>query len=152
MNYFLAFGYEVLDLLPSVEYLFLSLRALSAVLRAALEAVSHASGVERTTNDVITYTRKVLHTAAAHHHDGVLLQVVTLAGDVSVHLFLVGQAHTCHLTHSRVRLFGSGGVNTYADATTLRAAVKCRRLALVNELFSTFSNQLLNCRHLTFFS
>ncbi len=36
---------------------------------------------------MITHTGKVFHTTATDHHDGVLLQVVTLTRDVGVDLF-----------------------------------------------------------------
>src|SRR5215468_1304959 len=58
------------------------LGALGAVFRTALLAVFHAGGVERAAHDVVTHSREILHTAAAHEHDGVLLEVVADARDV----------------------------------------------------------------------
>src|SRR4051812_29343226 len=41
-----------------------------------------ARRVEGSADDVVTHTREILHTAATNEDDRVLLQVVTLAGDV----------------------------------------------------------------------
>src|SRR5713226_9980721 len=49
---------------------------LGAVFRAPLLAVLNAGGVEGSTNNVIAHAGKILHAAAAHEHDRVLLQVV----------------------------------------------------------------------------
>jgi hypothetical protein len=72
---------------PAFSLLLSSLWTLSTVLRAALCAVGYSGGIQCTTHDVVTYTWKVLHTATANQHDGVLLKVVTLAGDVTVDFF-----------------------------------------------------------------
>ena len=74
--------------------LLLSLRTLCTVLRAALRTVGYTSRIKRTTDDVIAYTREILHTTATNQHDAVLLKVVTLSGDVGVNLLLIGQTHT----------------------------------------------------------
>jgi hypothetical protein len=58
----------------------------------------------------------------------VLLQVVSLSGDVTVDFLLVSQTNTGYLTHSRIRLLRCRCVNTYTDATTLRTVVQRRRL------------------------
>ena len=68
-----------------MAYLLFSFRTLSSVFGAALQAVSHTGGIKRTTYDVITYTRQVFHTTATYHYDAVLLQVMTLTGNVSIH-------------------------------------------------------------------
>ena len=49
-------------------------RALGAVLRATLLAALHADGVQRAADDVITDTRQILYTAAAHEHERVLIR------------------------------------------------------------------------------
>ena len=49
--------------------LLLSFGALSTVLRTTLETVSHTSGIQCTTNDVIAYTREVFHTTTAYQYD-----------------------------------------------------------------------------------
>ena len=105
-----------------------SLRTLCAILTATLGSVGNTSSIQCTTYDVVTYTRKVLHTTTAHQYDAVFLQVVTFARDVRVDLLGVRQTNTGHLTHGRVRLLRRGGIHTHADATTLRARIKRRRL------------------------
>src|SRR5438067_1708794 len=65
---------------------------LGAVLGARLLAVGDAAGVERGADDPVAEARQVGRPAAAHEHDGVLLQVVTLAGDVGADLLPVRQA------------------------------------------------------------
>ena len=85
-----------------------------------LHAALNALGVERTTDNVVTNARKILNTAAADQNDGVLLQVVTNAGNVSGNFITVRQAHTGDLTKSRVRLLRGGGTNSGADTSLLR--------------------------------
>src|SRR5262249_45616733 len=56
--------------------------ALGAVLGAGLLAVGHALGVVDAADDVVPHAGQVAHAAAADEDDGVLLEVVALAGDV----------------------------------------------------------------------
>src|SRR3954451_19189618 len=56
-------------------------RALGAVFRAGLTAVLDALRIKYAAQHVIAHAGKVAHTAAADHHDAVLLEVVALAGD-----------------------------------------------------------------------
>src|SRR5919205_2904361 len=97
-----------------------TLLGLHAVLRAGLAAVRDAGGVERPAHDLVAHARQVLDAAAAHEHDGVLLQVVALAGDVHRDLHRVGQAHAGDLAQCGVRLLGRGRIDTRADAAPLR--------------------------------
>ena len=53
----------------------------------------------------------------SHEHDGVLLEVVALTGDVGRDLDTGGQAHTSDLTKGGVRLLGGRGVHASAHAT-----------------------------------
>ena len=46
-----------------------SLRSLSTVLGTTLQAICDTGGIERTTDDVITTTRKILYTTTAYEHD-----------------------------------------------------------------------------------
>src|SRR5579864_3907105 len=57
----------------------LSLRALGAVLRAALLTLADAGAVERAAHGVIAHPWQILHAAAADQHHRVLLQVVAFA-------------------------------------------------------------------------
>src|SRR5713101_8936512 len=58
------------------------LRPFRSVLRAPLLAILHSRRIQRPAHDVIAHAGQVLHAAAAHQHDGVLLQVVADAGNV----------------------------------------------------------------------
>src|ERR1700722_8187864 len=129
-----------------------SLRTLRSILRAALLPVSHANRVQRSTHNVVTNTRQVLHTATADQHNRVLLQVVANARNVGRNLDAVGEAYTGNLTESRVRLLRGLGVNAGADATALgrtleRGAgglITCGRAALLDELMERrHSNSLV---------
>src|SRR5208282_2007361 len=119
--------------LRGICWLLLLLRGLGplgAVLRAPLLAVLHARGVQRAADDVIAHARQVLYAAAAHEHDGVLLEVVADAGDVRGDFRRVGQAHARHLAQRRVGLLGRLRVHADAYAALGRAAVQRRRLGL----------------------
>src|SRR5262245_42486826 len=98
-----------------VVYLLL-LGALGAVLGASLLAVGDTGGVERPADDVVAHAGEVLDAAAADQHDRVLLQVVTLAGDVRGHLHPVDQPDARDLAQRRVRLLRGRGVHPRADA------------------------------------
>ena len=97
----------------------LLLRALGAVLGTGLHTAADALSIQSAADDVVTYTREVLDTAAADHHHRVLLQVVTDTGDVSGDLIAVGETDTGDLTKSGVRLLRGRGTNRGADATLL---------------------------------
>src|SRR5215475_402567 len=59
-----------------------ALLLLRAVAAARLLTVPDALRVERPPNDLVAHAGQVLHPAAAHQHDRVLLQVVPDTGDV----------------------------------------------------------------------
>src|SRR6266511_2649026 len=79
---------------------FLRFRPLDAVLRALAVAVGFvgrrgaggAGRIEGAADDVVADARQVFDAASADQDDGVLLQVVSLAGDVARHFHSVGQA------------------------------------------------------------
>ena len=54
--------------------LLLIFRSLGAVLGAGLLSVGYACGIQRTSDDVVSGTRKILNTAAADQNYGVLLK------------------------------------------------------------------------------
>ena len=81
---------------PSLRQL---LRPLSSVERAGLSASLDSGSIQSAPEDVVTYTRKVLHTASPYKHDGVLLEVVPFARDVGIDLLGVGKTYTGNLTH-----------------------------------------------------
>ena len=66
--------------------------------------------------------------------------VVTLARDVGIDLFLVGETYTGNLSHSRIRFLGSGCIHTYANTTSLRTCIERARFALDFNNLATFTN------------
>ena len=97
----------------------LALGPLGTVLGTALHTAVDALGIQRTTDDVVTDTGEVLDTATADHDDGVLLQGVAHAGDVSGDFVAVGQTHTGDLTQGGVGLLGGRGSHGGAHASLL---------------------------------
>lgn len=79
--------------------LLLLLRSLHAVLTATLLAIRYAAGIESTADDVVAHTGEILHTTTTHEHDRVLLEVVTLTGDIAIDLPTIRQTDTRHLPH-----------------------------------------------------
>src|SRR6478735_8959855 len=124
-----------------------ALLLLGAVAAASLLAVLHALGVERAADDLVADTGKVLHTAAAHEHDRVLLQVVTNARDVGRDLDAARQAHTGDLAEGGVRLLRGGGVDAGADASALRRPLQGRRLGLRHLVLAALADQLVDGGH-----
>src|SRR6266536_4496567 len=120
---------------------------LPAVLGPGLAAVPDPRGVECGTDDLVADAREVLHPAAPHEHDRVLLQVVADPGDVGRDLDARGQADTGDLPKGRVRLLRRGRVDTRADATALRRPAKSGALRLAPRALAPVSDQLLNRRH-----
>ena len=59
------------------------------------------------------------------------MEIVAFAADVANHLKPVREADFGDFSQRRVRLFGSGRVDTGTDPATLRAGVQGRRFALV---------------------
>src|ERR1019366_3952232 len=80
---------------------------LGAVAATSLGTVAHAGGVQSATHDLVTNTREVLHPAAAHQNDRVLLQVVADSRNVRSALRAAGQPHARNLAERWVRVFRS---------------------------------------------
>src|SRR5690606_27138081 len=123
------------------------LGALGAVLGPCLLAVLDPLEVERAAHDVVAHARQVLDPAAANQHDRVFLQVVAFTTDIADDLEAVGQADFRHLAQRRVRLLRGRGVHAGADATTLRAVLQGRALALDQGRFTDASHELVDGGH-----
>src|SRR6266498_395594 len=119
-----------------------ALLGLGAVARAGLLAVADALRVEGAADDLVANARQVLHAAAAHQHDGVLLQVVAHAGDVRRDLDAAGQPHAADLAQRRVRLLGRGGVDARANAAALGRTLQRGRLGLGDLALPALTDQL----------
>src|SRR5918997_6991445 len=120
---------------------------LRPVAAAGLLAVLDRLRVERAANDLVTDAGEILHPATTHEHDGVLLQVVALAGDVGGDLDAVGEPDTRDLAQRGVRLLRRGGVDARADAAALRAPLQGRGLGLLDLVLAAPADQLLDGGH-----
>ena len=76
---------QLFFLLPATNILLLLLSFcfFSTVFRTALLTVFNTRGIQRTTNNMVTYTWQILYTTTADQHDRVLLQVMSFTRDVS---------------------------------------------------------------------
>src|SRR6478752_2239487 len=124
-----------------------ALLLLGAVAAASLLAVLHALRVERAAHDLVADTREVLHAAAAHEHDRVLLQVVADAGDVRRDLGTGGQLDARDLAERGVRLLGGGGVHARAHAAPLGGSLEGGRLRRRGLRAPALADELLDRRH-----
>src|SRR5436190_1508973 len=132
---------------PWIEKALRLLRALGAVLGTRLLAILDALQVERAAHDVVAHARQVLHTAAAHEHDAVFLQVVAFTADVADDFEPVGQAHLGDLAQGRVRLLRRGGVHAGANPAALRRVLHRRRLALGDLGLAALAHELVDSGH-----
>src|SRR5712691_2819360 len=103
-----------------------ALLLLRAVAAARLLAAADALGVQGAADDLVPHPGQVADAAAAHQHDGVLLEVVADAGDVGGDLDVAGEPHPGNLAEGRVRLLGRCRINARADPAALRAALERR--------------------------
>src|SRR5271156_3265076 len=122
------------------------LGALGAILGTALLAIGHADRIQRAAHHVIADTGEILYTASADEHDGVLLQVVADAGDISGDFHTIGQANAGDLTQRRVRLLRGLRVDAGANTAPLGRTLQCRRSRLVARRNAAFSHELTECR------
>src|SRR6266446_7422286 len=120
---------------------------LGAVFRTALTAVFDALGVERTADDMIAHTREILDPPTADQDNRVLLQVVTLARDVTRHLKAVGEPHARHFAQSGIGLFRRGRVDARAHPALLRAGFHRRHLVACHLRPPRIADQLVYRRH-----
>src|SRR5699024_4020923 len=119
---------------------------LGAVAAASLLAAPDTLGVEGAAHDLVADAGKVLHSATAHEHDGVLLQVVADARDVGRDLDARGQPHTGDLAQGGVRLLGGGRVHAGAHAAALRRALEGRGGDLRRLVLPALAHQLVDGR------
>ena len=76
------------------------LRSLGAVFGAGLKPVSHAGGIKSASDDVISYARKVLYSAASDENNAVFLEVMADSRNVSGHFNTVGQTNSGNFSQS----------------------------------------------------
>ena len=93
------------------------------VLTTAAFAVLYTRCIERSTNNVVPNAREIGYFAATDQHDGVFLEVVTFARDVSGNFHSIAQANSGHFTKGRIRLLRGDSANLKANAALLRASL-----------------------------
>src|SRR5699024_851864 len=103
--------------------------------------------VERAAHNMVAHTGEILHTAAAHEHDRVLLEVVALTGDVGDDLEAVRQADLGDFPQRRVRLLGGRGVHAGANATTKRIGLQRRRFLFLENVAAAPTDELVDRWH-----
>ena len=101
--------------------------ALCTVERTTLTALLNTCGVEATANDGVAES-DVLHATTADDDHGVLLQLVCLSRDVRGDFHSIGEAHTCNLTNSGVRLARSHGRDLGTHTALERRVVEVRTI------------------------
>ena len=77
------------------------LDALHAVLGSTLSSTIDTQGIQRSTNHVVSNTRKVANPTTTDQNNRVFLEVVAFARDVGDDFAAVGQAHLGNLAQRR---------------------------------------------------
>src|SRR5213594_2543985 len=122
--------------------------SLGPVLGTTLLATLDAHGIQGAANHVVAHARQVLHATSADEHDGVLLEVVTHAGDVGRDFDAVRQTHARHLPQRGIWFLRSGGEDADADAPLLGARAERGTLGAPSHPLAAPLHQLADCRHL----
>ena len=87
------------------------LRAFRSVLRAALPPVAYSRRIQNAPDGVITNTGQILYASPTNQHNGMFLEIVALAADVTGNLKAVRQSHSGDLPKRRIRLLRSGRIH-----------------------------------------
>ena len=77
-----------------------TLRAFGTVLGALLFPVGDAGGIQSAADDMVANAGQVAHLASAKHNNRVLLERVSLAGDISCNFLAIGKADSGNFTES----------------------------------------------------
>src|SRR4051812_13536041 len=96
---------------------------------------------------MVADARQVLHPATTNEHDGVLLKIVPLTGDIGRNFEAVSKPHARDLPKRRVRLFRRRRIDPGAYATLLRVGPKRWRLILGFDVFPAAPDELIDSRH-----
>src|SRR5690606_36314919 len=122
---------------------------LGAVTGSSLLAVRHSGRIQGAPDHLVTHARQVADAATADEDDQVLLEVVTLSGDVGGHFDARRQTNAAHLPKRRVRLLRGDGVDAGAHAPALRCAGEASCLGLLLLRLPALADKLLDRRHFT---
>src|SRR5215467_376097 len=93
--------------------------AFGSIPGTSLTTFCHAITVQRATDNMVAHARQIFHAPTTNKYYGVLLQIMPFTRDVCGYLQLIGQPHTCNLTHCRIRLLRRHCAHLGADATLL---------------------------------
>jgi len=112
-----------------------------------LLAVLHPLSVQRSSDDVVATSGKILYSSPSNQHHGVFLQVVSNSRDVTDDLCPVGQADLCHFAQGGVWLFRGRSVDPDADPASLWTLLKSRGVFLCNLAFPSLADELTQRGH-----
>src|SRR5215468_5234896 len=124
-----------------------SLGSLRSVLRSSLLPISNSDRIKRSANHVVTYTGQILYASATDQYNGVLLQVVANARDISRNLDSIRQTHARDFPQRRVRLLRGLRIHTSANSALLRTSLQSRTRRFESRRLSSGTNQLVERRH-----
>jgi hypothetical protein len=96
---------------------------------------------------VVANAGEILHAATTDEHRGVLLKVVTFAGDVAGDFHAVREADAAHLAESGVRLLRRGGVDADAHAALLGTGLERRGGRFEAGGLAALADELIDRRH-----
>jgi hypothetical protein len=90
---------------------------------------------------------EIFYPTSSDQHDGMLLQVVSNAGNIGSHFDSVGEPDARDLPQGRVRLLGRRCIDTCANPSLLRTTLQGGRRVFTSLFLSAFADQLTDRRH-----
>ena len=123
------------------------LRAFRSVLRAALPPISHSRCIQNAPDGVITNTGQILYASPTNQHDGMLLEIVALATDVTSNLKAIRQSYSGDLPERRIRLLRSGCIHSRTHPPFLRGLPQRRHSRFLGLPFTRLPHKLVKCWH-----
>ena len=125
----------------------LGLRSFRSVLRATLPPVSYSRCIQNTPDGVITNTGQVLYASPTNQHDGMLLEIVALATDVTGNFKAIRQSHSGDLPERRIRLLRSGRIHPSTHPPFLRGLPQRRHGRFLDLPVTRLPHKLVECWH-----
>jgi hypothetical protein len=123
------------------------LGSLGAVLGSTLLPIGDADRIKRSTHDMIPDAGKILDSAPAHQHDGMLLKIMPNPWNIRSHFDPIRQANPRHFSQRRVGLLRGGRIDAKTDASLLRASLQCGALRLRLDEPTSLAHKLIDSRH-----
>ena len=146
-------------------FLGLIFRSLGTVFGTGLSSVGYACGIQCTSDDVVSGTGQVLHTAASDEYNAMLLKVVAFTRNVACYFDSVGKTYPGDFTKRGIRLLRCGSLDCGADTSLLggrsigslflqgvKSSLESRRGRFLYRSLSAFSYYLVKCRNSLFTS